>query len=54
VGRHIIRIPPHSPLVPAIMRAAMPYLAQTIENPDLADHIRRELQGRNQETSQAT
>lgn len=44
IGNHVIPIPPQSPFLYAIARAAAPHLGQAIENPKLADEIHQLLQ----------
>jgi DNA-binding beta-propeller fold protein YncE len=40
VGDHIVRIPPRSPVLWSMARAAAPYLDQAIENPEIGRQLR--------------
>jgi YVTN family beta-propeller protein len=40
IGNHFIPIPPHSPLISIIARAAAPHVGGAVENPMLGNHVR--------------
>jgi YVTN family beta-propeller protein len=46
IGNKFIPIPPRSPFLSVVARAAAPHLDQAIENPELGDHLRHLLQAR--------